>query len=60
MILTKLEIIKQVKKGNISISPFNEDMLNSNSVNYRLDRETEKLRRSRMLEMQKKLFGGDD
>ncbi len=39
MILTKLEIIKQVKKGNISISPFNEDMLNPNSVNYRLDRE---------------------
>ena len=37
MILTRLEIVKEIKKGNISISPFNEDMLNPNSVNYRLD-----------------------
>ncbi len=36
MILTKLEIIKQLKKENIKIDPFNEDLLNPNSYNYRL------------------------
>lgn len=39
MILTKLEIIKQVKKKNISISPFRPELLNPNSYNYRLDYE---------------------
>ena len=39
MILTKLEIVKQVKKGRIQISPFIEEMLNPNSYNYRLGNE---------------------
>lgn len=39
MILTNLEIQKQYKKGNISISPFDKQMLNPNSYNYRLDYE---------------------
>ena len=39
MILTKLEIIKQHKKNNISISPFSEELLNPNSYNYRLNYE---------------------
>ena len=36
MILTNLEIVKQVKKGNIKISPFKKSLLNPNSYNYRL------------------------
>lgn len=36
MILTGSEIIKQVKKGRITISPFREDFVNPNSYNYRL------------------------
>ncbi len=36
MILTKLEIIKQVRKNRIKIQPFNEELLNPNSYNYRL------------------------
>ena len=36
MILTKLEILKQFKRKNICIAPFNEDLLNPNSYNYRL------------------------
>ena len=39
MILTKLEIIKQVYKKNITIEPFNEYLINPNSYNYRLDYE---------------------
>lgn len=39
MILTKQEIIKQHKKENITIYPFNEELLNPNSYNYRLDYE---------------------
>ena len=39
MILTNLEIIKQVKKKNISIEPFDKNLLNPNSYNYRLDYE---------------------
>lgn len=39
VILTKLEIIKQVHKGNISIEPFYLDLLNPNSYNYRLSNE---------------------
>lgn len=36
MILTGSEILKQVKKGDIIITPFSEDQLNPNSYNYRL------------------------
>ena len=39
MILTNLEIIKQVSKKNITIEPFNEYLINPNSYNYRLDYE---------------------
>ena len=39
MILTNLEIVKQVKKHNISINPFDISLLNPNSYNYRLDYE---------------------
>ena len=39
MILTNLEILKQVKKKNILIEPFDEKFLNPNSYNYRLDYE---------------------
>lgn len=37
MILTGSEIVKQVKKNKIFISPFNEDLINPNSYNYRLN-----------------------
>ena len=37
MILTNLEIVKQVKKRKIHIEPFNKNLLNPNSYNYRLD-----------------------
>ena len=36
MILTGTEIIKEIKKGNINISPFNKNQINPNSYNYRL------------------------
>lgn len=36
MILTGSEIIKQVKKGDIVIKPFNINQINPNSYNYRL------------------------
>lgn len=36
MILTGSEITKEVKKGNIEILPFDEDLVNPNSYNYRL------------------------
>ncbi len=39
MILTNLEIIKQYRHRNISIEPFNEELINPNSYNYRLDYE---------------------
>lgn len=39
MILTNLEIIKQVNKNNIQISPFSTNLLNPNSYNYRLNYE---------------------
>lgn len=39
MILTNLEIVKQVKKKNINIYPFCQELLNPNSYNYRLDYE---------------------
>ena len=39
MILTNLEIIKQVNKNNIEISPFSTSLLNPNSYNYRLNYE---------------------
>ena len=39
MILTNLEIIKQVKKRNILIEPFDINLINPNSYNYRLDHE---------------------
>lgn len=35
--LTGAEILKQVKKGNIKIDPFDENQLNPNSYNLRLD-----------------------
>ena len=37
MILTYHEILKNVKNGNIHISPFDEDLLNPNSYDYRID-----------------------
>lgn len=37
MILTYHEILKNVKSGNIHISPFDEELLNPNSCDYRLD-----------------------
>lgn len=39
MILTSLEIEKQIKKKNIKITPFCKEFLNPNSYNYRLDYE---------------------
>lgn len=39
MILTGTEIKKQIEKGNISISDFDEGRLNPNSYNLRLDNE---------------------
>ncbi len=39
MILTNLEITKQVRKKQINILPFDENLLNPNSYNYRLDYE---------------------
>lgn len=36
MILTGNEIIKEVRKGNITISPFKIELVNPNSYNYRL------------------------
>jgi|SRR3989344_2162248 len=36
MILTGSEIKKQVKKGDIIISPFNDSQVNPNSYNYRI------------------------
>lgn len=39
MILTREEILKNVSNGNICISPFDEDLLNPNSCDYRLDNE---------------------
>jgi len=38
MILTGLEIIKQVREGAIQIDPFSADQVNPNSYNYRLGR----------------------
>lgn len=37
MILTCHEIVKNVKNGNIHISPFDESMVNPNSYDYRID-----------------------
>lgn len=39
MILTGQQIEKEVKLGNIVISPFNESQVNPNSYNYRLGEE---------------------
>lgn len=39
MILTNLEIVRQVSKKNITIEPFNKYLINPNSYNYRLDYE---------------------
>lgn len=39
MILTGDEIKKQVKKGSITINPFNKEQLNPNSYNYRIGTE---------------------
>ncbi len=39
MILTRQEIIKNVRSGKICISPFSEDMLNPNSCDYCIDRK---------------------
>jgi dCTP deaminase len=36
MILTGSEILKEVKKGNIMITPFDDDQINPNSYNYKL------------------------
>lgn len=37
MILTNLEIARQIRKCNISIEPFKRELINPNSYNYRLD-----------------------
>lgn len=39
MILTGTEIAKEVKRGNIILSPFNSNQINPNSYNYRLGPE---------------------
>lgn len=39
MILSGLKIKEEVKKGNITIEPFNEKLINPNSYNYRLGEE---------------------
>lgn len=36
MILSGIKIKEEVKKGNVSIAPFTEKLLNPNSYNYRL------------------------
>lgn len=36
MILTGREIARQAKLGNITVEPFNEENVNSNSYNYRI------------------------
>lgn len=36
MILSGLKIKREVKKGNVNINPFDENLLNPNSYNYRL------------------------
>ena len=36
MILTGPEIIKEYKKGNLTIEPFDQTLVNPNSYNYRL------------------------
>lgn len=42
MILTGMEIVKEIKKGNIDIIPFQIENVNPNSYNYRLDRHIKK------------------
>jgi dCTP deaminase len=37
MILTYREILKNVRNGSICIAPFDEDLLNPNSYDYRID-----------------------
>ncbi|MEG1705818.1 MAG: dCTP deaminase [Clostridia bacterium] len=39
MILSGLKIKSELKKGNININPFDDEMLNPNSYNYRLGDE---------------------
>lgn len=39
MILSRSEILGNVKAGKIGISPFSEDLLNPNSYDYRIDRQ---------------------
>ena len=39
MILTRQEILKNVKSGDICVTPFDEEMLNPNSCDYRIDRK---------------------
>ena len=39
MILTCNEIVKQIKRKNINIEPFSQEMLNPNSYNYHLNNE---------------------
>ena len=39
MILTYQKILESVNNGKIYISPFDEEMLNSNSYDYRIDRK---------------------
>jgi len=36
MILTGTEIKKRVEKGEITLEPFSDDLMNPNSYNYRL------------------------
>lgn len=37
MILTYFEILRNIKNGNIHITPFDESLLNPNSYDYRID-----------------------
>ena len=39
MILTYQKILESVGNGKICISPFDEEMLNTNSYDYRIDRK---------------------
>ncbi|MDP6642109.1 MAG: deoxycytidine deaminase [Candidatus Nanoarchaeia archaeon] len=48
MILTGDEIIKEIKKSNITITPFNKNQINPNSYNYRIGEEIVVFSKSRM------------
>ncbi len=44
MILTGLKIIEEYKAGNITIDPYTKDLVNPNSLNYRLGPDLKKFK----------------